>query len=338
MSRTTPPRPVRVERLFPELAGFRGTATRLHPRLGTPGVRDSSVGGPLLWPVDEPWPMCTERHRRRYGDRVADVRLRRRILAEAWSRTPEPGRQPGPTAEERDILASLKRGRHAPWLQDTDPIPMLALAQLSRHDVPDLGGPADCDMLQVLWCPFDAHGGRHQPAVELRWRRSADVGEVVAEQPEPEVVGSEGYVPESCVLHPEQVVEYPYLDLLPQELREQILAWEGDEDEIEEDSVTYQTDLSIAPGWKAGGFASWHATDPAPVVCDCGRTMELLLTVASTEWDNGCRTWIPVEDLPTVDAMFASRPSQVTVGRGGDMNVFTCPANPAHPHHMVFQG
>lgn len=139
MSRTTPPRPVRVERLFPELAVFRGTATRLHPRPGTPGVRDSSVGGPLLWPVDEPWPMCTERHQRRYGDRVADVRLRRRILREAWGRTPEPGRQPGPTAEERDVLGSLKRGRHAPWLQDTEPIPMLALAQLCRHDVPDLG-------------------------------------------------------------------------------------------------------------------------------------------------------------------------------------------------------
>ncbi|WP_236245277.1 hypothetical protein [Streptomyces sp. CC210A] len=338
MSRTTPPRPEQVERLFPELAGFRGTATRLHPRPGTPSVRDGSVGGPLLWPADEPWPMCTERHRRRYGDRVADVRLRRRILAEAWSRAPEPGRQPGPTEEEGDVLRSLKRGRHAPWLQDTDPIPMLAVAQLFREDVPDLAGPADHDVLQVLWCPFDSHAGRHEPKVELRWRRSAEVGAVLEEQPEPEVVGAEGYVPERCVLHPEQVVEYQDLGLLPEDLRERIHSWEGDEDDIDESSVLYETDLSIAPGWKAGGFASWHATDPAPVVCDCGQAMDLLLTVASSEWNNGCRSWIPLEDRPIADTMDANIPTQVTVGRWGDMNVFICRTDPAHSHRLVFQG
>ena len=62
MARTTPPRPVDVEMLFPELVPYRREATRLHPRRGEPGVRDSSVGGPLLWPADEPWPHCTEAH------------------------------------------------------------------------------------------------------------------------------------------------------------------------------------------------------------------------------------------------------------------------------------
>nr|BEK63072.1 hypothetical protein KPHV_02990 [Kitasatospora purpeofusca] len=47
MTRTTPERPVDVERLFPELARYRRTATRLHPRPGAPGARDSSVGGPM---------------------------------------------------------------------------------------------------------------------------------------------------------------------------------------------------------------------------------------------------------------------------------------------------
>jgi hypothetical protein len=32
----------------------------LHPRTGTPTIADSSIGGPLLWPADEPWPMCTD--------------------------------------------------------------------------------------------------------------------------------------------------------------------------------------------------------------------------------------------------------------------------------------
>ncbi|MEW2267655.1 hypothetical protein AB0913_34660, partial [Streptomyces sp. NPDC047868] len=54
--RTTPPRPVDVTALFPQLAPLARTTTRLHPRPGSPTVRDSSVGGPLLWPADEPWP------------------------------------------------------------------------------------------------------------------------------------------------------------------------------------------------------------------------------------------------------------------------------------------
>ncbi|MEV6279676.1 hypothetical protein [Nocardia sp. NPDC051832] len=47
---------------IPALTAYRRTATRLHPRRGAPGVHDSSVGGPLLWPADEPWPVCTDDH------------------------------------------------------------------------------------------------------------------------------------------------------------------------------------------------------------------------------------------------------------------------------------
>ncbi|MFJ6944970.1 DUF1963 domain-containing protein [Streptomyces wuyuanensis] len=62
MIRTTPPRPVDVETLFPEVAAYRKEAIRLHPRAGRPGVLDSSVGGPLLWPAGEPWPHCDDDH------------------------------------------------------------------------------------------------------------------------------------------------------------------------------------------------------------------------------------------------------------------------------------
>ncbi|WP_398981103.1 hypothetical protein [Streptomyces sp. I05A-00742] len=55
---TTPPRPVDVEQLFPEVAQYRRDAVRLHPRAGSPGVRESSLGGPLLRPRSEPWPHC----------------------------------------------------------------------------------------------------------------------------------------------------------------------------------------------------------------------------------------------------------------------------------------
>ncbi|MFD9451899.1 non-ribosomal peptide synthetase [Streptomyces sp. NPDC059985] len=55
---TTPTRPFDVTALFPQLAPLARTTTRLHPRPGAPTVHDSSVGGPLLWPADEPWPYC----------------------------------------------------------------------------------------------------------------------------------------------------------------------------------------------------------------------------------------------------------------------------------------
>lgn len=54
------PIPFDVESAFPELAGTAREATLLYPRAGQPGPGDSSIGGPLLWPAGEPWPMCAE--------------------------------------------------------------------------------------------------------------------------------------------------------------------------------------------------------------------------------------------------------------------------------------
>jgi hypothetical protein len=42
---TTPPRLFDVTALFPQLTPLARTATRLHPRPGSPTVHDSSVGG-----------------------------------------------------------------------------------------------------------------------------------------------------------------------------------------------------------------------------------------------------------------------------------------------------
>ncbi|WP_051969180.1 hypothetical protein [Kitasatospora azatica] len=156
-------------------------------------------------------------------------------------------------------------------------MPMLALAQLYRRDVPDLpAGPGDCDLLQVFWCPLDSHGPTgYGRALDLRWRRSREVGQVLSMPPQPQVVGREGHVPEPCVVHPEQVFTYPYADLLPEDLCARIDAWEDalmeerfDEDAAQPEgagtraSVDYQYDLSIPPGWRVGGYASWHRTDP----------------------------------------------------------------------------
>ncbi len=341
MARTTPPRPVDPERLFPGLCAHRGTTTRLHPRPGTPAVTDSHVGGPLLWPADAPWPVCAQPHPRDTGRRPKDIRLRR-FLREFW--LTGGGKPVGEDA--RVLMRTLGEEYETDGTDDTEPIPMIGVAQFHRRDVPDLpAGPDGSDLLQLFWCPFDRHGatgrGMH---VDLRWQHADKVTDRLAEQPEPELVGFEGYVPEPCVLHPEQVLTYQYGGLLPPELETAIEVWEHWREEGRSARYSYRYDLSIPPGWRIGGFASWHLTDPYPVECAvCGRGMELLLTVDSSEWDGGNRSWIPVEDggrgggCGERAATAPQTPTRVTVGRSGELNVFTCPATTAHPHRWSIQ-
>ncbi|MFD5140583.1 hypothetical protein ACFWMX_30795 [Streptomyces sp. NPDC058378] len=231
---------------------------------------------------------------------------------------------------------------------------------------PHLVGPEDHDLLQVFWCPFEVHGAGRTIDVVLKWRRSADVGAVLMPQPEPPVAGRKECVPNMCVVHPERVVEHEYLGLLEEELQEEIDEWEearldeDDEDEYnsappasyatyeeyeeamaaaeaaEPEEINYMSDLSIAPGWKVGGFASWHLTDPAPVDCEvCGAAMPPLLTVNMWECDGASRSWLPIEDRDGDDA-YATNPTEVYLGRGL-MRVHTCPTDPAHPHQLNFQ-
>ncbi|WSQ08843.1 hypothetical protein OG604_14255 [Streptomyces sp. NBC_01231] len=293
-------------------------------------MHDSSVGGPLLWPADEPWPVCTIPHKRGSGYRYSEVVREREILEQAWRRDP----RSGPNAEETAILARFKRGRHAPHLADTDPIPMLAVAQLYRRDVPGLPDTGEGDLLQVFWCGFERHGeSRHEPYVHVRWRRAEEVSVVLAEQPVPEVVGREELVPSPCVLHPEEIVEHPYFMTLDPALQERIAAWEGPEDEGDR----YISDLSTAPGWKAGGYVAWPLTGPRPLVCSiCGTELAPLLTAEESEWDPSTTSWIPYEDEQNADAMWANDPTGVSPGRGR-LTIAVCPRDANHPIGLVSQ-
>lgn len=58
MAHTTTAPPVDLPKLVPGIEKHLRHTVRLHPRQGSPGVRDSHVGGPLLWPETEPWPRC----------------------------------------------------------------------------------------------------------------------------------------------------------------------------------------------------------------------------------------------------------------------------------------
>lgn len=337
MTRTTPPRPLDIEAVFPELSAHRATSTRLHPRPGTREAHQSSVGGPFMWPADESWPTCQEPHPRNRGRRVADVHRERAVLREAWSRNPADG----PTEEDRALLDALHEEHHVPDLSDTTPVPLLPLTQLFIKDVPGLVAPHGTDLVQVLWCPFDGHGPQGTPGVHVRWRSSSDCQEILTAPPLPEVVGFDGYVPEPCVIDPEQVVEHEYVERLGSDLQERIEEWETqleeEAEDDEEDILTYHHDLSVAPGWKVGGYAKWNVTGPADVTCSCGNSMRLFLTVAAYEWDGIISSWTPLEDRQAPSPQDIKHPTEVVVGRGGSLNVFACAADPRHEHKVFLQ-
>ncbi|WP_037627006.1 hypothetical protein [Streptomyces aureus] len=339
MARTTPPRPLDVTVPFPELAALARSAVRLHPRPGAPTARDSSVGGPLLWPSGEPWPTCPDHdaptHR---GVAPDDVRQRRRILDDAWTRPRAEGADLL-TPDEREIVDRAVDDRPLP--QD-GPVPLIPVVQVYAADVPALPRPAGADLLQVLWCPFD-HDEDYLPAVELRWRSSADVTDPLAAPPGPSVIGSDTYLPEPCLLHPETVTEYPAPHELPEELADRIEAWEDEQNPDDEDDVAtvdYQYDLSVAPGCKLGGHAPWSFSDPFPMACpECGSDVRPLLTVDGTEWDGGTGSWRPLEDAG-YDGLHFLGPAcstRLTIGRSYNLQVYVCVASYDHPHVQNMQ-
>jgi hypothetical protein len=347
MTRTTPPRPADITAVFPQLALLASTATRLHPRPGSPSVRDSSVGGPLLWPAAEPWPHCDGPHELdgwHPAMSLADVRLGRRIRAAASGRSMTP--------QERETLRQISplpdypiTKRPVPQPYD-GPIAMLPVAQLCVRDVPDLPAPAGSDLLQVLWCPFDHPPEDYMPRTAVFWRSAAAVTDVLNTPPEPPAVQYDHYVLEPCLIDPEQVTEYPAPLELDEELREQLEEWGarhkepgGDYDGGEQ--AYYQYELSVAPGWKVGGWAPWSFRDPSPQHCPaCGTPMLPLLTIATGEWDASNHSWIPYENQAALSSTShgypryprPSNPTAVQIGRGYNQQLYICPVAPEHPH------
>nr|WP_052850691.1 hypothetical protein [Streptomyces avicenniae] len=351
-ARTTPPRPLDVTAVVPELAPLARTATRLHPRPGVPSPHDSSIGGPLLWPADEPWPHCEGPHVwDGVNDPVAlrDERLRRRGLSAAAGGAHETA---DTSLHTPDKHAFGKRADARPaWPEG--PVPLLPVAQLYVRDVPGLRVPggSGADVLQVLSCPFD-HS--EPPGTALFWRSAATVTDILAAPPEPPVIQFPGYLPEPCLLAPERTTEYPSLAELGKESRRRL-----------EDRSTWRTvggavvgsdppwskgfyvdlytgTLSVAPGWKVGGWTRWALTDPQPRLCAaCGTEMDALLTLASREWSSGTESWIPEEDraesLASLTEPPARNPAMLDLARGYDLQLYACPVSPDHPHLELIQ-
>ncbi|NUR69249.1 MAG: hypothetical protein HOU81_00255 [Hamadaea sp.] len=321
MTRTTPPRPLDIADAFPELTAYATTATRLHPRPGAPAVGDSSIAGPLLWPADEPWPVC-EDGGDHYVNRLLTPQTVRHMRAVYAS-----GDFDDLTEDDKAQVPDYDYSEPESLVEQ--PIPLIPVAQLYRRDTPDFAGPDDADVLQVLWCPLDHPELGYNPSVRVYWRRSDEIGRLLDAAPEPPVVNDD-YFPTPCVVHPEQIREFPYAGLLPDDLKSRIRAWEQ-----KHDGSGYQYDLSLAPGWKVGGYANWSLTDPYPMNCaDCGTTMTLLFTADSGEWQGGdTSSWRPVEET----SQASPGPTDVVIGRGYALYVFRCPASFDHPVATAMQ-
>jgi hypothetical protein len=340
MTRTTPPRPADVAAVFPRLAPLSRTATRLHPRPGSPSVHGSSVGGPLLWPADAPWPHCEGPHvpsgRNPRAASVKDVRQWRRVQIAAAGR---PRGGPRFTPEESSFIERFRAG--TPWPEG--PVPMLPVAKFYTRDIPGLRPPGKADLLQVLWCPFD-HGRKPYPKPVTYWRETAKITSILADPPEPPSVQVEWYLPEPCTFHPEQITEYPDSWELGKDLREEIQQWCAEQfgrtapdSSAEPPEVFYRKELAVSPGWKLGGWSSWGSTGPNSQFCSvCGVTMEPFLTINSAEWDSNSVTWIPYEDQGNADDPAyegaAHRPSMLQISDMGRLQFYACPASPDYPY------
>ncbi|MFE2352447.1 hypothetical protein [Kitasatospora cineracea] len=256
---------------------------------------------------------------------LADVRIRRTLPRD------RPG---GPSAQETAALAAAWEG-HPP---STGPNPLLPVVQLWARDVPLLPRPEGADLLQVLWCPLN-HLPEWMPTAHLVWRSSAESGQLLTDPPEPVDVAYYGaYVPNPCVLHPEVVTEYPSPFELDAALADRIEDW--CEQQVTGAHPTYrqranlrayyQYELSVAPGWKVGGWSQWGLRDYTATTCrTCGSVMNPLLTIDSS--DSGGTTWRAVEDRD--DRGWIG----VTIGRGDTMQLYYCPTSFDHPHREAMQ-
>jgi hypothetical protein len=229
---------------------------------------------------------------------------------------------------------------------------MLPIAQVYLRDVPMPCLPGPGNLLQVLWCPFDHDPAKPEPKTKVIWRPDTEIDDVPGKVPEPAAAKHPRYVPQPCVLHPEQITEYPnYLDL-SKDLKDMVRRWCGEQATgtgpgsfyTVDPKVFYWDELSTAPGWKIGGWPRWGLTDPIPLQCSaCGDIMVPLLTIDSLEWDTSTRSWIPFEDqeraaAPTViGAPDPGRPTMLVIHDLNCLQLYACQTSPGHPHAELVQ-
>jgi hypothetical protein len=228
-------------------------------------------------------------------------------------------------------------------------IPLVAVLQLRASDFPEMPFPPGTDLFQLLWCPREHHdvpgfldesSPMYWAAPQFFWRNCRGIAFPRQGNPRPQEAYYE-YIPFTCRLLPERVVEFPSVYDLPEDLTNRIYEWQDRHlDENGTHACRYEAELSAARGTKIGGYLHW-IQDPWIPRCSCGTPMEHLLTIATVEWDgvNDLR-WTPLEEQELF-ASFARRwdewdeasktiwhalwnPTGLSLGDCGDMKLFIC--------------
>ncbi|GAA3972817.1 hypothetical protein GCM10023085_64020 [Actinomadura viridis] len=296
----TPPPPSDITTIFPALRGYERTTTMLHPTPGDPGVRDSSIGGPLLWPADEPWP------RHAYGSR-SDRAPQTEPLplvpgAQLWVRDlPDLPHPPG-----KDLLQVL-------WVPD-DSVDCLYGSQQ--------GDPVD-EYFRVFWRDSaDITDLLPNPPLPDPDTGVRDDGILV----------DDSYLPVPCTLDPEQVTEYPPAWILGEEFYDHV------REQDERLGTWYQAVNTHADGCKVGGWpADSNIGGPYHgwFTCDCGTRMEALLTIASMEVRHTPATAPSSYRTPAEQPMgmgtALTEPTGLAVGDHTYLQIFYCPTSWDHP-------
>lgn len=235
--------------VFPELHEYGTPALLLHPHLGNPGPQDSSVGGPLLWPTDEPWPTCEFLHYDFDAPRGAeethfDAPVALQPVLQLFARDlPDEHALPG-GAELLQVL----------WCPNRHPQPL------------------------------DAFGHGYTPWLTIRSRHDTANLRPLREQPLAHTAAQEYTLP-PCLLALEEITDYPSDAFLPEELAVRIEEWEEDVPQTGHvvPKPSYFYDLAHRRGMKLGGYHRWSLTDPVPIECECGTPMEHLFQIDSME-------------------------------------------------------
>lgn len=254
-------------------------------------------------------------------------------------------------------IAASKLGGHFLWPEGESwptcrehGIPYATVLQLRGEEFPEVALRPGTDLMQLLWCPRD-HVEWVAPA--LFWRRRADVTRHRGEIPISNRAFLE-YVPLPCRLMPERVVEFPnlydfykvgiYEDPAKTTVLGRALTEWGRRSGREGDMCDlYERELSIAKGTKVGGYPRGLERAEHPACARCGRAMDYLLTIDSTEWEGGSRSrWCPLEDRKHADASDWEGYEAASAAHGlglGDLQsiaIFLCRACPDWPiRHVI---
>ena len=206
-------------------------------------------------------------------------------------------------------------------------LPFVAVIQLLINDVPELGFPEGKDLFQLLWCP-DCHEEPEGPLAQLFWRKSSDVGALLKCPPAPKK-DVMLVIPRECEPHFERIEELPSSFEIDGETDTKVGQWlmENAAEEMHQLGLgpdggdAYQYSFSVAPSTKVGGWVSW-IQEPKIPACKCGRKMEHLLTISSSEYGGaGGERWCPIDETQEEREKGGHR---LTIGDAGSYYVFVC--------------